>query len=288
LDYAERPGSDLIDLHSHTNESDGTFTPAELVSEAKRIGLEALAITDHDTLAGFDTARECAREAALDLVCGIELSTKFRGRSVHLLGYFPNRDPAPEFREWLGVMQKSRYERNVRMAERLRSLGVDITLEEVRAKGRSLTGRPHFARVLMEKGYVSSMQQAFDEYLDESAKGYVERQEADFADAVERIRAAGGVSSVAHPIRLKTSDARLDETIAEMHDCGLNALEAYHSDHAASDVARYEHVAARNGLALTGGSDFHGANKPNIQLGTGANGNLHVPLAILAKLRELT
>lgn len=275
----------MIDLHSHTNESDGTFTPAELVAEAKRIGLEALAITDHDTLAGYDIAREHAREAALDLVCGIELSTKFRGKSVHLLGYFPNGEPAAEFREWIVVMQKSRYERNVRMAARLRSLGVDITMEEVQAKGRSLTGRPHFARVLMDKGYVSTLQQAFDEYLDESAKGYVERQEADFADSVERIHAAGGVSSVAHPIRLKTNN--LDETIAEMHDCGLSALEAYHSDHSATDVARYEKVAAQNNLALTGGSDFHGANKPNIQLGTGANNNLRVPLSVLTQLRKL-
>jgi predicted metal-dependent phosphoesterase TrpH len=278
----------LIDLHSHTNESDGTFTPAELIAEARRVGLEALAITDHDTLQGYDLAREPARAAGLDLVCGIELSTKFRGRSVHLLGYFPKSEPAPEFREWLGVMQKSRYDRNVRMAERLRSLGVDITLEEVQAKGRSLTGRPHFARVLMEKGYVSTMQQAFDEYLDESAKGYVERQEAEFAESVQRIRAGGGVSSVAHPIRLlKSGTSELDEMIAEMRDCGLLALEAYHSDHRPADVARYEDLARRNGLAMTGGSDFHGANKPNIQLGSGANANLLVSMDLLTKLRQL-
>ncbi|MCU1257665.1 MAG: hypothetical protein JWO80_550 [Bryobacterales bacterium] len=278
----------MIDLHSHTTESDGTFTPAELIAEAKRIGLEALAITDHDTLAGYEGARDLAVQAGLDLVCGIELSTKFRGRSVHLLGYFPNREPAPEFREWLGIMQKSRYDRNVRMAERLRSLGVDITFAEAQAKGRSLTGRPHFARVLLEKGYVSSMQQAFDEYLDESAKGYVERQEADFAESVERIRAAGGISSVAHPIRLlKNDDERLNEMIGGMRDCGLPALEAYHSDHSPADVARYEKFAAHYGMARTGGSDFHGANKPNIQLGTGANNNLHVPLTILTNLRGL-
>lgn len=278
----------MIDLHSHTTESDGTFSPVELVAEAQRIGLEALAVSDHDTLAGYDAAREPAQAAGLDLVCGIELSTKFRGRSVHLLGYFPNRDPGPEFRAWLGGMQQSRYDRNVRMAQRLRSLGVDITFEEVQAKGRSLTGRPHFARVLMDKGYVSTMQQAFDEYLDESAKGYVERQEAEFGESVQRIAAAGGAASVAHPIRLlRNGQGGLEETIAEMRDLGLPALEAYHSDHRPADVAQYERLARQYGLAMTGGSDFHGANKPNIQLGTGANGNLHVPVEILVRLREV-
>ena len=279
----------MIDLHSHTTESDGTFTPAELVAEAKRVGLEALAVTDHDTLSGYDAAREPARKAELDLVCGIELSTKFRGRSVHLLGYFPNQDPGQEFRAWLGGLQQSRYDRNVRMAQRLRSLGIDITLEEVQAKGRSLTGRPHFARVLVEKGYVSTMQQAFEEYLDESAKGYVERQEADFGESVQRIAASGGVASVAHPIRLpKNGQApRLEEIVGEMRDLGLPAIEAYHSDHRPTDVAQYERLAAQYRLALTGGSDFHGANKPNIQLGTGANGNLRVPFEVLKKLREV-
>ncbi len=275
----------MIDLHSHTTESDGTFSPAELIAEARRIGLEALAVTDHDTLAGSDAAQQFAGD--LDLVRGIELSTKFQGRTAHLLGYFPSREPAPEFRDWITEMQRSRYDRNVRLAERLRSLGIDITLAEVQAKGRSLTGRPHFARVLMEKGYVSSMQQAFDEYLDESAKGYVERNEADFADAVQRVRAAGGVSSAAHPIRLIRKGTSLEEMIGEMQDCGLMALEAYHSDHSPSDVREYEAIAKRYGLALTGGSDFHGANKPNIQLGTGASGNLHVPVSVLTNLREL-
>lgn len=278
----------MIDLHSHTTESDGTFTPQELVAEAKAVGLEALAITDHDTLAGYDIACGPAREAGLDLVCGIELSTRFQGRSVHLLGYFPNRPPNADFRGWLTDLQKSRYDRNVRLAERLRSLGVDITLEEVQAKGRSLTGRPHFARVLMEKGYVDSLQQAFEEYLDESAKGYVERQEAGFAESVERIRASGGVPSVAHPVRLSRRDPMpLEETIGEMRDVGILAIEAYHSDHKPADMQRYEKLAASYGLGVTGGSDFHGGNKPNIRLGTGANGNLHVPLAVLTRLREL-
>lgn len=275
----------MIDLHSHTFESDGTFSPAELVAEAQAIGLEALAVTDHDTFAGYDFARPIAVEAGLDLVCGIELSTRYRGRTVHLLGYFPAEPPTAQFRQWIVQLQASRKDRNLRMVDRLQSLGVLITYDEVQAKGRSLTGRPHFARVLIEKGYVTTIQQAFDDYLDESAKGYVEREEAAFGDSVQRICEAGGVPSLAHPIRL--SAFPLEETIGEMRDLGLLAIEVYHSDHSPAHVAEYLRLAGRFGLAPTGGSDFHGANKPGIQLGTGARNNLNVPMQLLTELRKL-
>lgn len=279
----------MIDLHSHTTESDGTDSPEELIAIAVRAGLEALAITDHDTLSGFEKAREPAHAAGLELLCGIELSTRFKGRSVHLLGYFPHGLPGAPFRVWLKELQDSRKDRNRRMAERLQSLGLPVTLEEVERKGRSMTGRPHFARLLMEKGYVSSIQQAFEEYLDESAKGYVERQEADFGDAVALIQQSGGLASVAHPIRLRRGATEpLRDTIRAMRDAGLPALEAYHSDHSAADVQCYEALALEFGLSMTGGSDYHGLNKPNIQLGTGAGGNLCVRLEVLEKLKAAT
>lgn len=278
----------MIDLHSHTTESDGTDTPAELVAIALDAGLEALAITDHDTLAGYELAKPVAEAAGLELLCGIELSTRFQNQTVHLLGYFPHGAPAAPFREWLTALQQSRLDRNRRMAERLRSLGLDITLEEVIAKGKSMAGRPHFARVLMEKGYASTIQQAFTEYLDESAKGYVERQEADFAEAVALVKESGGVASIAHPIRLlRKATAPLHDMVQAMHRAGLPALEAYHSDHSPSDVRCYLSLAGEFGLGITGGSDYHGLNKPNIRLGTGANGNLHVEREVLVKLREL-
>jgi 3',5'-nucleoside bisphosphate phosphatase len=281
--YAQESGTGLIDLHSHTSESDGTYAPGELVEEAKSLALEALAITDHDTFAGYDAAGSHAEAAGLDLVCGIELSTKFKGRSVHLLGYFPVQPPDAEFRGWISGLLASRNDRNARMVERLRSLGLNITLDEVKAKGRSLTGRPHFARVLMEKGYVSSMQQAFDDYLDEGAIGYVEREEADFGDAVRRVNRAKGIASLAHPVRLTSFS--VDRIIEEMCALGLGAIEVYHSDHKTADVEHYRSLAERYGLLMTGGSDFHGANKPGIELGTGANKNLCVPLDLLTKLR---
>jgi hypothetical protein len=269
----------LIDLHTHTNESDGTLSPAELVAEAERAGLKALAITDHDTLRGYDAAAPAAAQVGLELICGIELSTKLHGRSVHLLGYFLDGPPSAGFREWIELMQASRHERNIRLAARLRELGLDITLEEVRARGRSMTGRPHFARVMLEKGYVASMQQAFDDYLDESAKGYVERMEPQLSEAVERIQAGGGLASLAHPVRLDPS------VLPEICDFGLDAIEAYHSDHGPDEVERYLALAKRCGLAVTGGSDFHGAVKPGLRLGWGYNGSAAVPPDVLDRLR---
>ncbi len=278
----------MIDLHSHTTESDGTDSPAELVALAVRIGLEALAITDHDTLAGYEKAKPLAEVAGLDLLSGIELSTRFRGQTVHLLAYFPGGAPGPSFQEWLTALQASRRERNGRMVERLQSLGVNITLEEVIAKGKSMTGRPHFARVLIEKGYAANIEEAFNEYLDESAKGYVERKEADFAEAVALVKESGGIASVAHPIRLlRKPTASLRDTIAAMRGSGLPAIEVYHSDHSAANVHCYLEFAKEFGLGITGGSDYHGLNKPDIRLGTGAHGNLHVDRSVLVRLREL-
>jgi predicted metal-dependent phosphoesterase TrpH len=265
------------------------------VNAAVSAGLEALGITDHDTLAGHDLAEPAARAAGLELVCGIEISTRFHGRSVHLLGYFAKQPPTAEFREWLLALQSSRRDRNRRLIERLQALGLDVSLAEVEAKGRSMTGRPHFARVLVEKGYVTTLDQAFDEYLDESAKGYVERREVPMREAIERVRAAGGVPSLAHPIRvgrriernLNHGGEELERWIAEMRDMGLRAIEAFHSDHQPADVERYLDLARRLDLGVTGGSDFHGANKPRIELGRGFEGNLAIPRSVLDDLRAM-
>jgi hypothetical protein len=276
----------MIDLHSHTTASDGTYSPAQLVEEAGRIGVRVLGITDHDTFSGYDRALPLARQAGLDLVCGIELSTKLHGHSVHLLGYFLdpflNPDGSGDFRTWIRELQESRRERNIRLIARLQQLGLDVTLEQVQARGGEMTGRPHFAQLLLEKGYVSSLQQAFDEYLDESAKGYVTRREPQFAEAVKHIRDAGGIASLAHPVRIREDVAAI---LPGLRAVGLNAIEAYHSDHSSSQTALYLELAAQHGLLVTGGSDFHGAAKPEIRLGTGRGGNLEVPDDVVDRLR---
>jgi predicted metal-dependent phosphoesterase TrpH len=274
-------GLSLIDLHTHTNESDGSFSPAELVAEAVRAGVGALAITDHDTFAGYDEALPLARQAGVELIRGIELSTKLHGRSVHLLGYFPGNGELEDLRAWVLDLQTSRRERNVRLAARLRELGMDIRVEDAEALGRGMTGRPHFARIMVEKGYVPNIRQAFDEYLDESAKGYVYRREPDFAESVSRVRAAGGIASLAHPTRVAGDVAAL---LPELCAAGLNAIEAYHSDHTPAETDLYLDLARRHALKVTGGSDFHGAYKPEVMLGTGRQGSLNIPREVLENL----
>jgi predicted metal-dependent phosphoesterase TrpH len=272
----------LIDLHSHTNESDGTCSPAQLIDEAVRAGVTTLGITDHDTLKGYDQAVAFAKDAGIELVCGIELSTKLHGHSVHLLGYFLGDGELDEFRTWILDQQAARRDRNVRLAARLRELGFNITLEEVEARGRGMTGRPHFAQILVEKGYVRDYRQAFDDYLDESATGYVYRREPQFSEGVERIRAAGGIASMAHPVRVRGD---VPAMLPELCAWGMNAIEAYHSDHTDADTELYLGLARQYGLLVTGGSDFHGTVKPGVTLGRGANGNLKIPADLVEQLR---
>jgi predicted metal-dependent phosphoesterase TrpH len=271
----------VIDLHSHTNQSDGTFSPTELIDEALRVGVNTLAITDHDTLAGYDQAKPYAASAKVNLICGIELSTKLNGNSVHLLGYFFDPNKLEDFRDWILELQAARRERNVRLAARLQQLGFDVTLEEAEARGRGMTGRPHFAQVMIEKGYTSSVRQTFDDILGESGPGYVDRKEPQFATGVEKINQAGGISSLAHPVRIKGD---LPAMLPALCTAGLRALEAYHSDHRPQDTEQFLALAKQYGLKVTGGSDFHGLVKPEIQLGTGRSGNIRVPDALLGDL----
>ena len=253
------------------------------MDEAVRAGVRVLGITDHDTFRGYDQAASLARQAGIEPVCGIELSTKLRGQSVHLLGYFFGEDGLTEFRTWILEMQASRRDRNVRLVARLQELGFHVTLEEAEARGRGMTGRPHFAQLLVEKGYVSSIREAFDEYLDESAKGYVYRHEPAFAEGVAKIRKAGGIASLAHPVRVRGDVPAL---LPELCDAGMNAIEAFHSDHEPEDTRLYLSLAMRYGLLVTGGSDFHGSVKPGVRLGTGYQNNLQIPADLVDRLRE--
>jgi hypothetical protein len=279
----------VIDLHSHTNESDGTFTPDELVGLAMERGLEALAISDHDTFAGFDQALPIARSGGLDLVCGIELSTRVPGsrvRTVHLLGYFLHQPPSADFRAWLDELIAGRRDRNQRLIESLHEQGVDINLGEVERLGRTLTGRPHFARVLIDKGYVSTFDEAFRRYLGETAPTYVERFAPYVEAAIQRVIDAGGLPVLAHPIRLGYRDPEAEEKfIGGLRAAGLRGIEVFHSDHRPADMERYAGIARKYNLAVSGGSDFHGDVKPQISLGTGHNGNLNIPKSVLDGLR---
>jgi predicted metal-dependent phosphoesterase TrpH len=285
----------MIDLHTHTDRSDGTLSPSALVEKALETGLTAMAITDHDSFAGYDLAEALAHERGLDLVCGIELSTRpetsaegKRPASIHLLGYFPVDPPAGEFREWIQGMLESRRQRNLGLIQKLRSFGIDISLEEVQAIGKHLTARPHFAQVLLRKGYVASLQEAFDLYLADEAKAAVARDEPPLKEAIRQIRQGGGIASLAHPVRIPGGRERqiLNPLLEDLADAGLDAIEVHHSEHQPADVAFFQSVAEEFDLIATGGSDFHGDTKPGIELGTGRNNNVHVDAALLDRMRE--
>jgi predicted metal-dependent phosphoesterase TrpH len=282
----------FIDLHSHTNESDGTLTPEELVALARSIGLAALAITDHDTFSGYQKAAQYARDGGLDLICGIELNTRMTAdatpgaHSVHLLAYFVSGQPADSFLTWLESERAERRSRNRRLAEKLQSDGVNVSLEEVEARGRSLAGRPHFARILVEKGYARNSNEAFRKYLGEEAPSFVPRESKTTEEAIGIVRAGGGIPVVAHPVRLGLPRTKERDLLVGYRQAGLIGLEIYHSEHPPELQAYYHQLAAELDLLPTGGSDFHGAIKPETQLGTGINGNVRVPAAFLQGLRE--
>ncbi len=286
------PTSAYIDLHSHTTESDGSYSPQELVNLAINAGLQALAITDHDTFSGYEKALPFAQQAGLDLVRGIELNSRLyltnNGdyRSAHLLGLFPSREPSLEFAQWIEEQRKERRERNRKLAQTLQERGVDITLEEVEARGGSLTSRTHFAQVLLEKGYVQTFEEAFRKYIGEDAPSYVERESLRTEEAIGRIRSGGGIPVVAHPVRLSLQRDLERQALVRLKDAGLVALEIYHSDQGPELQAYYHQLAQELDLLPTGGSDFHGRIKPNINLGTGLRGNVRVPSEFLQRLRD--
>ncbi|MBY0502573.1 MAG: PHP domain-containing protein [Bryobacteraceae bacterium] len=280
----------MIDLHTHTNYSDGTDAPAALVALAQDAGLRALAITDHDTLDGYYAAVEPARQAGLELVCGIEISTRLTeraGRATHLLAYFLTAAPPASFSAWLGGVQAARRARNETMVERLRALDFDVTLAAAEALGRSITGRVHFARLLRDQGHVASIDEAFQRYLGDHAPAFVPMGEPSVESALAQVRQAGGVPVLAHPIRLGLLPADEGAVFARLKEAGLLGLEVFHSDHEPATAARYLGLARQLKLAVTGGSDYHGEAKPRVRLGSGKAGNVQVPYALLSGLRAL-
>ena len=275
----------MIDLHTHSIASDGTLTPRELVLLAKKEGLKALALTDHDTIDGLKEAYETAKEVNLPFLCGVEISIKFDGPGhFHLLGYFLT----PEIKtldETLSELKKARKRRNESMIEKLRSLGIEITMEELSAIAQGEIGRPHFARLLLEKGVVKSMEEAFEKYLKKGAPAYVPKALLTPDEGIRRILESKGVPVLAHPVTLKLDEKALKEYLEKLKELGLRGVEVYYSEHNKYFTNFLLSQASRLGLLVTGGSDFHGANKPDIKLGRGF-GNLQVPYECFVKLKE--
>lgn len=269
-----------IDLHIHTTASDGTMSPEELVGRAKRAGLGVLAVTDHDTMAGVDSAVSAGAALGVEVIPGIEVSTDYRGEDVHVLGY--GLDAAhPALREVLNWVQEDRRRRNERIARRMQADGIHISLAELEAEHPGATiGRPHFARVLVEQGRAQSVSDAFHRFLDPGKPYYLPRTYLPIARGIEIIRRCGGAAVLAHPLQYGYSPAELRRLVAEVAAFGVGGMEIYYTGYDAGQRGALSALAAEFGLFATGGSDFHGANKPQIVLGA-----LDVPEQCLTDLK---
>lgn len=273
----------VIDLHTHSTCSDGTETPEAVVERAHAAGCSAVALTDHDTLGGLADARRRADELGLRLVPGCEVSCVTPRGTMHVLCYFvePGKDPlAAE----LVVLAGDRARRNETMIARLSDLGLPVTMEEVAAEahGRGI-GRPHFAAVLVRNGAAASIEDAFERYLAKGRPGYVSKSRIEPGRLVELANGSGSCAVLAHPLSLKLDPAALDARLGELAELGLAGIECYYGRYDEATRAELVALARRHGLVPTGGSDYHGRYKPDLEVGTG-RGDLHVPDDVLDEL----
>ena len=273
---------DTIDLHTHSTFSDGTFTPLQLVKYAEEKGLKAFALTDHDTTEGVKEAKSI--ETNVEVISGVEISTRYDKKEIHIVGLYVNENDA-DLNKQLKYYREKRVTRNFEILEKLNSLGVNITIDDVK---ESCTGdvisRAHIAKALVSKGFVGSYTEAFDRFLGDNKCAYVPRETLNYEESMELITKAGGVPVLAHPLLYKMSDTNLENMMVKLRQKGLKAVEVYYSTHSNSDTQHIMAMANRVGLIYSGGSDFHGATKPKIDMGTGM-GKLAVPYEILEKIR---
>jgi len=275
-----------VDLHLHTTASDGVKSPSELVRYANAKGLQAISITDHDTIDGLEEGMAEGARIGFEVIPGIEISAEYSPGSMHLLGYLIDFQNTI-LKERLKDLQRAREERNPRMVEKLVQLGIDITYEEVvNASGGGQVGRPHFAQVLIAKGYVRNFQEAFDRYLKKGAPAYVDKFRFTPAEAIHLINDARGVAVLGHPNTLGINGAReLENLIIGLIKQGLKGIEVYYPEHSSSEVIQYKALAERYGLIMTGGTDYHGIEKENIDVGVG-RGEMRLPYSMVEALKR--
>ena len=279
-----------IDLHTHSNCSDGTFSVKELMYYAHEKNLSAIALTDHDTVDGLDEGALYAKENYPDMefVPGIEFSTVEEGKDVHIVGLYIDHHNT----EFTGKLQQfidSRTERNKKMCKKLsEEAGIPISYEELVSSfpGAVLT-RAHYAKFMVDRGYARNRNEVFDKYIGDNCPYYVEREKISPEEAIGYVLEAGGVPILAHPILYHMSDRKLDALVARLKGAGLKGIEAIYSTYSPSEERQIKELAAKYGLAVSGGSDFHGANKPKIDLGTGM-GKLFLPEDLLGPIKEMS
>jgi len=275
----------FIDLHTHSTASDGSMSPPELVIHAKKMGLSAIALTDHDTIDGIEEALTQGEKSGIEVIPGIEISVDYYPE-MHIIGYF-SKNTYKNVNNILEIMKENRDKRNPKIINKLNEMGMELTIEEVKNKAdRGIVGRPHIAETLYKKGYVKSLNEAFEKYLSEGKPAYFKRSEISVKEGIREILKAGGIPVLAHPIFLHKSINELDRLFKELKTYGLKGVEAYYSENSAYATGSLLRLAMKHEFIVTGGSDFHGTFKEGIELGKG-RGNLKVPYELLNKLKQL-
>ena len=272
-----------IDLHVHTTASDGTLSPTEVVHEAGKIGLIAIAITDHDTTSGFLEAYEAGKELGINVISGIEISTRFNG-AVHILGYHVDQN-CEELQLALNEIVQVRDERNEKICKKMQIDGLPVEYSALKEKFGNIIGRPHFARILVDLGLAADVQEAFHEYMDKDKRYFIPRTFLSLERSIQVIRAAGGVPVLAHPFQYRLPDQDLRFLLNRCKEYGMLGMECRYSGYTKEQSDYLIHLADEFGLIQTGGSDFHGAAKTRIALGTGT-GDLFVPVEYMHSLNK--
>ncbi len=275
-----------IDLHVHSCYSDGTLTPTELVHLAKRTGLSAFALTDHDTIDGIDGTILAAKDTDIEIIPGIEFSTRWQHRDVHILGYYIDHKNVG-FQQKLRDFMDARESRNEKMCARIREYaGFPITLEELQSRfPDAVITRAHMAAWMAEEKYVQTRNIAFEKYLGDHAPCFIPKEQITPEDAIRLILEYGGIPVLAHPLLYSLSRKQLYALIEELKETGLMGIEAIYVMNKGNETTFLRAVAQKYGLLITGGSDFHGKNKPDISLGTGRFKNLSIPYNLLEDLK---
>jgi len=275
----------MIDLHTHTYASDGTYSPTALVTLAKEQGIEAIAVTDHDTIEGLPEAMEAGERLGVEVVPGMELSVEYGPGSMHILGLLINLEDKG-LNDTLAKLQESRSSRNPQIIEKLNELGMPITMEEVeKISGGGQLGRPHIAAALVKNGHVNNTQEAFDKYLKKGASAYFERRRLSREEAADLIHGAGGLLILAHPGTLAVNGSKFYNLLAELKDAGFDGIEVFYNNHSHAEEDRLMKIADKLEFIISGGTDFHGENKPSIKLGVGY-GNMAIPYEVLQEMKQ--
>lgn len=277
---------DLIDLHVHSNASDGSFTPTQVADLAMDAGLRAIALTDHDTVDGIAEIMDYTKDKSLEVVPGIELSCYYNNREIHILGFYVDYKN-PKLADELRVLKEARIGRNLKMIELMQQDGLPVTMEKLlHGNPDSVITRAHFARVLVEEGVCKDKETAFRKYIGIGCKYYLPKPQVTCEKAMSILTKYSRAAFLAHPLLYHLGYAQIEELLVYLKGLGLKGLEAYHSSNNAYESDRLRQIAIKHSLNISGGSDFHGIIKPNIQLGVG-RGGMRINIHLLDAIKKL-